>query len=52
MKNPVMQVNLQEHATFQKYGSKLIELVLGKTISNGAEIETSLANTKQVYFSL
>ncbi|XP_029345725.1 DDB1- and CUL4-associated factor 1-like [Acyrthosiphon pisum] len=43
MKNPVKQVNLQEHATFQKYGSKLIELVSGKTISYGVEIETSLA---------
>jgi len=52
MKNPVMQVNLQEHVTFRKYGLKLIELVSGKTISNGAEIETSLANINRVGFSL
>jgi len=50
MKQPVLQEKIQEHATFQKYGLKLMELVSGKKISNGAQIETSLININQVSF--
>ncbi|XP_050427113.1 protein mahjong isoform X2 [Adelges cooleyi] len=44
MKAPVLQDRRQEHVTFQKYALELMELVSGKTKSNGAEIEASLAN--------
>ncbi|XP_050525532.1 protein mahjong isoform X2 [Daktulosphaira vitifoliae] len=44
MKNPVLQDRRQEHVTFQKYALELMELVSGKSKTNGAEIEASLAN--------
>jgi len=48
MKNPVLQEKHQEHVTFQKYASELIELVSGRKKSNAAELEISLENINRV----
>ena len=48
MKNPVLEVNRQEHVTFQKYALELMEIVLGEKKSNGATIEASLASLTSI----